>query len=103
MSILSLTYHCTESFLDKWEVFFTEQFPQLIEKHINTEKYILSEVHTEMIQEGKNYNLLVFFHSQEKRQDFLDKEYSHIQSYIMQEFGQEVMDFVTLLNQRMYN
>lgn len=103
MSILSLTFHCTEPFLEKWEVFFTENLPKLVENHINTEKYILSEVHTEMIQEGKNYNLLIFFKDNDQRQYFLDTEYHHIQGDILREFGQEVMDFVTLLNPKMYN
>jgi hypothetical protein len=62
------------------------------------EKYILSEVESEMISEGKNTNLLLIFDNDEKRQDFVEIELINITDRILKEFGENVMIFKTYLN-----
>ena len=67
---------------------------------MDVEKYILSEVESEMISEGKNTNLLLIFDDIEKRQEFIDIEFKNITERIEAKFGQEVMIFETFLNQK---
>ena len=56
MSILSITFHTVESQLQTWEQYFENELITLVENFIDVEKYILSEVNTEMLTEGKNTN-----------------------------------------------
>ena len=49
MSILSITFHTVESQLQTWEQYFENELMNLIENFIYVEKYILSEVNTEML------------------------------------------------------
>ena len=72
----------------------------MIENLMDVEKYILSEVESDMINEGKNTNLLLVFDNNEKRQDFIEIELQNITERIENEFGDEVMVFVTLLNSK---
>ena len=61
MSILSLTFHCVAERLTEWEDYFNNTVSEMVENLMDVEKYILSEVESDMIQEGKNYNLLMVF------------------------------------------
>lgn len=70
----------------------------MIENLLDVEKYILSEVESEMISEGKNTNLLMIFDNEEKRQDFVEIEFTNISEIILKEFGENVMIFKTYLN-----
>lgn len=98
MSVLSLTFHTTENISKEWENYMEKELHQMVENLIDVEKYILSEVESEMINEGKNTNLLLVFDNDEKRQDFVEIELINITDRIEGTFGENVMIFQTLLN-----
>ena len=98
MSILSVTFHTIESELQNWNNFVKTDLKKIIENLYDAEKYILSEVETEMLTEGKNTNLLIVFENQQKREEFLSTELINISERIAQKFGENVMIFVTKLN-----
>ena len=100
MSILSITFHTVESQLQTWEQYFENELMSLIENFIYVEKYILSEVNTEMLTEGKNTNLLLIFESDEKRQEFTETELYNLSVIIARKFGENVMIFKTELNEK---
>ncbi len=82
MSILSITFHTVESQLQTWEQYLENELITLVENFIDVEKYILSEVNTEMLTEGKNTNLLLIFESDEKRQEFTETELYNLSEII---------------------
>lgn len=98
MSVLSVTFHTIESELQNWSNFVKTDLIKIIENLYDAEKYILSEVETEMLTEGKNTNLLIVFENQQKREEFLSTELVNISERIAQKFGENVMIFVTKLN-----
>ena len=98
MSVLSLTFHSTSNISSSWDRYTENTLFEMIENLMDVEKYILSEVESDMINEGKNTNLLLVFDNNEKRQDFIEIELQNITERIENEFGDEVMAFVTLLN-----
>ena len=98
MSILSLTFHCPENHLDQWEKYVTETMSVIAENLMEVDAYVLSEVETEMINEGKNYNLLLFFENEELRDQFLEIEFLNIEERIEKEFGENIMIFKTFLH-----
>ena len=98
MSVLSVTFHTIESELQNWSDFVKTDLIKIIEDLYDAEKYILSEVETEMLTEGKNTNLLIVFENQQKREEFLSTELVNISERIEQKFGGNVMIFVTHLN-----
>lgn len=98
MSILSLTFHCVAERLTEWEDYFNNTVSEMVENLMDVEKYILSEVESDMIQEGKNYNLLMVFENTEFRQQFLESELVNIEDRIASKFGNQVMLFCTFLN-----
>ncbi|WP_347218968.1 DUF4286 family protein [Chryseobacterium sp.] len=98
MSVLSITFHCTKNNLEEWENYIDETLILMTENLMDVEKYILSEVHSDYIDEGKNYNLLLIFDNDELRNDFLESELKNIAERIENKFGQEVLIFDTLLN-----
>ncbi|WP_304343069.1 DUF4286 family protein [Chryseobacterium koreense] len=100
MSILSITFHSTENIKNDWENYLENELHRMVENLFDVEKYILSEVNSEMINEGKNTNLLLVFDDDEKRLDFLEIEMKNIEERITGKFGEEVMVFVTFLNPR---
>lgn len=98
MSVLSVTFHTIESELQNWSNFVKTDLIKIIKNLYDAEKYILSEVETEMLTEGKNTNLLIVFENQQKREEFLSTELVNISERIAQKFGENVMIFVTKLN-----
>lgn len=98
MGILSITFHTTENKMVEWDQYCSEELLQLIENLLDVEKYILSEVDSDMISEGRNTNLFLIFENEEKRSQFLLSELPNIAERIDNNFGQEVMIFPTLLN-----
>lgn len=98
MSVLSITFHTPTNLLEAWETYVNNELHQMAENLMDVEKYVLSEVYSEMISEGKNTNLLLIFENDEKREDFLGIEMQNITERIENQFGQEVMVFQTLLN-----
>ncbi len=98
MSVLSLTFHIEQNSLKDWDDYVENDLAQMVENLMDLEKYILSQVHTEMISEGRNTNVLMVFDNDEKRQDFLEIELKNITERIESRFGDLVMVFVTELN-----
>lgn len=98
MSILSLTFHCSEKRLHEWQEYVTNVLTLLTENLMDVDQYVLSEVGSEMINEGKNYNLLLTFANEELREDFLESEFENIKERIEKNFGDDVMIFKTFLN-----
>lgn len=98
MSVLSLTFHTTESALKEWENYTENELQLLVENLMDVDKYILSEVHNEMIGEGKNTNLLLVFDNDELREQFLENELVNITERIEAKFADSVMVFKTFLN-----
>ncbi|MBW7674609.1 DUF4286 family protein [Chryseobacterium chendengshani] len=98
MSVLSITFHCTENNIEEWENYVDETLILMTENLMDVEKYILSEVYSEYIEDGKNYNLLLMFDDHEKRGEFMESEMKNISEIIEKKFGQEVMIFTTSLN-----
>ncbi|WPO81089.1 DUF4286 family protein [Chryseobacterium sp. JJR-5R] len=96
--MLSITFHCTKDNLAEWEIYMNETLVLMAENLMDVNKYILSEVHSDYIDEGKNYNLLLLFDNQEVREDFVKSELQNISERIEMKFGQEVMIFNTFLN-----
>lgn len=100
MSILSLTFHTPADLVPSWDEYIKTDLENMVENLMDVEKYILSEVESDMISEGKNTNLLLIFDDIEKRQEFIDIEFKNITERIEAKFGQEVMIFETFLNQK---
>ena len=98
MSVISITFHSVESVQKVWDEFMQKDLHQIIDNLFDVEKYILSEVQSDMINEGKNTNLLLIFNDEEKRQDFQEIELLNIADIIEKNFGENVMIFTTLLN-----
>lgn len=98
MSILSITFHTIESQLINWDNFRKTSLEAQLENLSNVEKYILSEVETEMLTEGKNTNLLLVFENNQKRQEFSKTFLPNIAEEIASKFGDTVMIFKTELN-----
>lgn len=100
MSILSLTFHTPADLVASWDEYLKTDLENMVENLMDVDKYILSEVESDMISEGKNTNLLLIFDDIEKRQEFIDIEFKNITERIEAKFGQEVMIFETFLNQK---
>ncbi|CAH0180105.1 DUF4286 family protein [Chryseobacterium sp. WG14] len=98
MSILSITFHCTKNNLEEWENYIDETLVVMTENLMDVNKYILSEVHSDYIEDGKNYNLLLIFDNDELRNDFIESELKNIAERVETKFGQEVIIFNTFLN-----
>lgn len=98
MSVLSLTFHAVPGVVEEWKNYSQETLSLLAENLMDAEKYILSEVESDMIGEGLNTNLLLIFDSAEKRQEFLDHEFENIRERVEGKFGDQVMIFKTHLN-----
>ena len=100
MSILSLTFHTPANLVASWDDYMETDLKIMVENLMDVEKYILSEVESEMISEGKNTNLLLIFDDAERRHDFIEIEFKNITERIEAKFGQEIMIFETFLNPR---
>ena len=98
MSVLSLTFHSTSNISSSWDHYTENTLFEMIENLMDVEKYILSEVQSDMINEGKNTNLLLVFDNEEKRDDFIEIELKNITERIESKFGENVMVFTTFLN-----
>lgn len=100
MSILSITFHATDNRVEEWDLYLENELHQMVENLLDVEKYILSEVHSDMLNEGKNTNLFLLFDNDEIRNQFMESELVNIEERILQKFGPEVMVFPTFLNPR---
>ncbi len=98
MSILSVTFHSTADLQERWEKYLNEELKNMADNLLEAEKYVLSTVETDMVREGQNTNLLLFFPDDEKRAEFMQNELVNISALIAAAFGDQVMIFATLLN-----
>ncbi|MCU7613756.1 DUF4286 family protein [Chryseobacterium sp. GMJ5] len=98
MSVLSITFHCTKNNIDEWENYVDENLIMMAENLIDVNQYMLSEVHSDYIEDGKNYNLLLIFDNDEKRFEFVESELVNISERVEKKFGEGVMIFNTFLN-----
>lgn len=98
MSVLSITFHCTKNNLEEWENYMDDTLILMTENLMDVSKYILSEVDSDYIEDGKNYNLLLIFDTDNLREDFVKSELENIAERVEAKFGQEVMIFNTMLN-----
>lgn len=95
MQILSLTFHSTFEKISQWEKFYPKEILLPI-KNLG-QKFIYSEIHSEMIKEGKNYNLLLFFNDKENQNQFIEKNLTQIDQKIKENFNNEVLWFLSEL------
>ena|SRR6218665_2037831 len=100
MSILSITFHATDNRVEEWDIYLENELHQMVENLLDVEKYIFSEVHSDMLNEGKNTNLFLMFDNSEIRDQFMESEMVNLAEIINQRFGEEVMIFPTFLNSR---
>lgn len=98
MSVLSITFHCTKNNIEEWENYIDETLVLMTENLLDVSKYILSEVHSDYIEDGKNYNLLLIFDNDNLRSDFIKSELENIAEIVEKRFGEEIMMFNTSLN-----
>ncbi|PZU90489.1 MAG: DUF4286 domain-containing protein [Chryseobacterium sp.] len=98
MSILSITFHTVEDRIEEWDLYVENDLHQMVENLIDVEQYILSEVHSDMVNEGKNTNLFLLFDNDDIRNQFMENELVNLEERIAQKFGAEVMVFPTFLN-----
>lgn len=97
MAILSITFHIEENTLPKWNEYMKNELKSDVE--ILNKKTLLSEVETEMLSEGKNINLLIFFENEEERNHFTENTFFDWAEKIAIRFGEKVLIFKTLLNE----
>lgn len=98
MKILSITFHAVESILPLWETYLHNDFFSQTTNLTMVNKCILSEVETEMLSEGKNYNLLLFFENESHRNEFIENEFYNLEEHIHRQFGDNIMIFKTFIN-----
>ena len=98
MSILSITFHTIENRVEEWDQYLENDLVQMVENLMDVDKYILSEVDSSMIREGKNTNLFLMFDNDALREQFIINELQNISEHIVSKFGNEVMIFDTCLN-----
>ncbi|ADQ81489.1 DUF4286 family protein [Riemerella anatipestifer] len=103
MSILSLTFHCEQGSIPEWKTYFNESIINYYRKTQNLKHYIASEVETERLQEGTNFNLLLIFETVEDRTIFIKNELPNITMEVEKIFGERVLVFATLLNPTSFN
>ena len=98
MSILSITFHTVENRIPEWDNYAENELHQLAENLMDVDRYILSEVESDMLSEGKNTNLFLVFATADLRNQFMESEMLNIEERITAKFGQDVMIFPTFLN-----
>lgn len=96
MAILSITFHIDDNKVEEWNNYLNNTLVTEIEK-LN-KLFLLSEVDTEMLSEGKNINLLLFFDSPEDRELYLHNTFPSIAQDIISNFQESVLIFKTFLN-----
>lgn len=98
MKVLSLTFHSMETIAEAWENFVQNELIEMAESLSDVEKYLISDVETAMISEGKNTNLLLVFGEDASRRNFLENDLQNIALELETTFGSNVLIFDTLLN-----
>lgn len=96
MAILSITFHTEDRKSQEWDAYLQKKLIPQIENL--GQNFLFSEVINEMISEGKNTNLLLFFDKKEERDFFLDNNFQAISEPILSHFQDSVLIFKTHLN-----
>lgn len=96
MAILSVTFHIDDNKVEEWNNYLNNTLITEIQR-LN-KKFLFSEVDTEMLSEGKNINLLLFFDNQEDRELFLNSTFPSIAQDVISNFQESVLIFKTFLN-----
>lgn len=96
MAIISITFHTEESRIPEWNEYVKKELIPNI-KNLN-KRYLLSEVETEMLSEGKNTNLLIFCNNQEDRILFLEQTFPYFSQNVLERFQESVLIFKSFLN-----
>lgn len=96
MAVLSITFHIDDNKVEEWNNYLNNTLVIEIEK-LN-KQFLLSEVDTEMLSEGKNINLLLFFDNQGDRELFLNDVFPPIAQDVISNFQESVLIFKTFLN-----
>lgn len=96
MAILSITFHIEEKHITEWNIYINEN----LVPHIQSLglSFILSNVDTEMLSEGQNSNLLLFFNNSNERENFIQNDFQKLCEPAKQEFQKDIIIFKTLLN-----
>ena len=98
MSLLSLTFHTEQKTLKTFHAYAKKELKQMIENLLQVDKFYFSEVASDYIDEGKNYNLLLIFESDILREEFITNELENIQAHLANTFGSAVLIFQTQLD-----
>lgn len=98
MSILSITFHTVDSQLTSWQEYLEAELEPKLPFFRGVKQFVLSEVESEMLTEGTNTNLLLFFGNSELREEFSIEELPALEEEILGAFGDAVMVFKTHLN-----
>ncbi|MCG2792111.1 MAG: DUF4286 family protein [Weeksellaceae bacterium] len=98
MSILSITFHTVENKMDEWDIYLENDLHQMVDNLLDVQQYILSEVQSNMISEGKNTNLFLVFDDDEMRTQFMESEMLNLEERINRRFGDQVLIFATFLD-----
>lgn len=97
MHILSFTFHSEEQSVENWKIYMEDYLIKSLENLENIKDFFLSKVENEMIHEGENFNLLLFFDSENSSKDFLEKDFTKLFGEIENEFENKVLIFRTEL------
>lgn len=96
MYLLSITFHVPYNLAESWGNFRKNILRTWID--LQEIPYHLTEIESEMVTEGKNTNLILFFENSESRELFFEKKIIKIESTVEGQFSDQVMLFVSKLN-----
>lgn len=99
MAILSVSFHATPEKIEDWKVYLQGSVMPWAKNFCGEKRVLLSEIETEVVAEGKNYNLLLFFDNATLRNHFFDEKIALLIKDITATFGNEVVVFPSKLNQ----
>lgn len=100
MKLISVTFHIVETCLPRWKSFLKDELIGWLENNKEIGQYLFTEVQSDLVAEGINFNLLLIFKDEDSRNRFVELELQKILDLLHPHFGsQEVMVFQTFLNQ----
>jgi len=104
VNILSITFHIEQNIISIWDNFIYDKILNFIKNTKLVERYTLSEVKNAPQNEGKNYNLLIFFVDKDIETKFCSTKLPKLSKIIQDKFpNNEVMFFITNLGVLSHN
>lgn len=103
MKLLSLTFHAEESVVAEMKNYLNASLVPHLERGAEPQEFILSEVAHAMVEEGKNFSLILFFEEEARRSRFLQEQLPALADDLLKIFGHQVMIFDTELNPLQWN